>query len=173
MIIYFYKSLMTWSPRFLHTFFNLWHHGGCHRPFLLLWYEGCMIQESYCCAVGIGQQAKVQCNRLAFIIPTQGCRNQKGTYPLVLANHSLEEKAEGLWFLVRYIYICLFFFQGVQCKDCKYNAHKKCSEKVPRDCTGEIALVSNFDAFHIVSFYETYKFLIFEKFQDGWIKSRT
>jgi len=32
------------------------------------------------------------------------------------------------------------FKQGVQCKDCRYNAHKKCSEKVPRDCTGEIAL---------------------------------
>jgi len=30
------------------------------------------------------------------------------------------------------------FKQGVQCKDCKYNAHKKCSERVPRDCTGEI-----------------------------------
>ncbi len=30
------------------------------------------------------------------------------------------------------------FKQGVQCKDCRYNAHKKCSEKVPRDCTGEI-----------------------------------
>ena len=28
--------------------------------------------------------------------------------------------------------------QGVQCKDCRYNAHKKCSERVPRDCTGEI-----------------------------------
>ena len=26
----------------------------------------------------------------------------------------------------------------MQCKDCCYNAHKKCSEKVPRDCTGEI-----------------------------------
>jgi len=33
------------------------------------------------------------------------------------------------------------FKQGVQCKDCRYNAHKKCSEKVPRDCTGEIALL--------------------------------
>ena len=28
--------------------------------------------------------------------------------------------------------------QGVQCKDCRYNAHKKCAEKVPRDCTGEV-----------------------------------
>jgi len=28
------------------------------------------------------------------------------------------------------------FKQGVQCKDCRYNAHKRCSERVPRDCTG-------------------------------------
>jgi len=28
--------------------------------------------------------------------------------------------------------------QGVQCKDCGYNAHKKCAEKVPKNCTGEI-----------------------------------
>lgn len=33
------------------------------------------------------------------------------------------------------------FKQGVQCKDCKFNAHKKCAEKVPRDCTGEISLL--------------------------------
>ena len=38
--------------------------------------------------------------------------------------------------------ILIFFFQGVQCKDCRYNAHKKCSEKVPKDCTGEIPQVS-------------------------------
>lgn len=30
------------------------------------------------------------------------------------------------------------FKQGVQCKDCRYNAHKKCSERVPKDCTGEV-----------------------------------
>lgn len=29
------------------------------------------------------------------------------------------------------------FKQGVQCKDCQYNAHKKCLEKVPQDCSGE------------------------------------
>lgn len=29
------------------------------------------------------------------------------------------------------------FKQGVQCKDCNYNAHKKCIENVPKDCTGE------------------------------------
>lgn len=29
------------------------------------------------------------------------------------------------------------FKQGVQCKDCQYNAHKKCIDSVPKDCTGE------------------------------------
>lgn len=29
------------------------------------------------------------------------------------------------------------FKQGVQCKDCHYNAHKKCIDKIPKDCTGE------------------------------------
>ena len=29
--------------------------------------------------------------------------------------------------------------QGVKCKDCGYNAHKKCAEKVPWDCTGEVS----------------------------------
>lgn len=29
------------------------------------------------------------------------------------------------------------FKQGVQCRDCHYNAHKKCVEKIPKDCSGE------------------------------------
>ncbi|CAH1165914.1 unnamed protein product [Phyllotreta striolata] len=29
------------------------------------------------------------------------------------------------------------FKQGMQCKDCNYNAHKKCLPKVPKDCAGE------------------------------------
>lgn len=27
--------------------------------------------------------------------------------------------------------------QGLQCKDCKFNVHKRCMDKVPKDCTGE------------------------------------
>nr|XP_015209823.1 PREDICTED: serine/threonine-protein kinase D3 isoform X4 [Lepisosteus oculatus] len=30
------------------------------------------------------------------------------------------------------------FRQGMQCKDCKFNCHKRCSSKVPRDCLGEV-----------------------------------
>lgn len=29
------------------------------------------------------------------------------------------------------------FRQGLQCKDCKFNVHKKCASKLPKDCPGE------------------------------------
>ncbi|XP_078389226.1 serine/threonine-protein kinase D2-like [Cetorhinus maximus] len=32
------------------------------------------------------------------------------------------------------------FRQGLQCKDCKFNCHKRCVEKVPNDCLGESVL---------------------------------
>ncbi|KAH8330428.1 hypothetical protein KR067_002539 [Drosophila pandora] len=32
------------------------------------------------------------------------------------------------------------FKQGLQCRDCQYNTHKKCMDKVPQDCTGEAQL---------------------------------
>ncbi|XP_078062841.1 serine/threonine-protein kinase D2-like, partial [Mustelus asterias] len=32
------------------------------------------------------------------------------------------------------------FRQGLQCKDCKFNCHKRCAEKVPNDCLGETVL---------------------------------
>ncbi|XP_037072152.1 serine/threonine-protein kinase D1-like [Pollicipes pollicipes] len=30
--------------------------------------------------------------------------------------------------------------QGLQCRDCKYNVHKKCAERVPHACTGDAPL---------------------------------
>ncbi|KAL4239042.1 Serine/threonine-protein kinase D1 [Mactra antiquata] len=30
------------------------------------------------------------------------------------------------------------FRQGVQCKDCKFNCHKKCAPQVPKDCAGDL-----------------------------------
>lgn len=30
------------------------------------------------------------------------------------------------------------FKQGYQCKDCKYNVHKRCMDKVPWNCAGEV-----------------------------------
>ncbi|KAJ9597767.1 hypothetical protein L9F63_011375, partial [Diploptera punctata] len=30
-----------------------------------------------------------------------------------------------------------FIKQGMQCRDCHYNAHKKCIDKIPKDCNGD------------------------------------
>uniref|UniRef100_A0A8C5SAF3 Protein kinase D3 n=1 Tax=Laticauda laticaudata TaxID=8630 RepID=A0A8C5SAF3_LATLA len=30
------------------------------------------------------------------------------------------------------------FRQGMQCKDCRFNCHKRCASKVPKDCLGEV-----------------------------------
>uniref|UniRef100_A0AAQ5ZWX1 Serine/threonine-protein kinase n=1 Tax=Amphiprion ocellaris TaxID=80972 RepID=A0AAQ5ZWX1_AMPOC len=40
------------------------------------------------------------------------------------------------------------FRQGLQCKDCKFNCHKRCAAKVPRDCLGEV----DFNGGELVSF---------------------
>ncbi|KAM9294225.1 serine/threonine-protein kinase D1 [Gastrophryne carolinensis] len=32
------------------------------------------------------------------------------------------------------------FRQGLQCKDCKFNCHKRCAPKVPHNCLGEVAI---------------------------------
>ncbi|XP_075699615.1 serine/threonine-protein kinase D1 [Rhinoderma darwinii] len=32
------------------------------------------------------------------------------------------------------------FRQGQQCKDCKFNCHKRCANKVPNNCLGEVAI---------------------------------
>ncbi|KAM8847401.1 serine/threonine-protein kinase D3-like isoform 2-T2 [Synchiropus picturatus] len=32
------------------------------------------------------------------------------------------------------------FRQGLQCRDCRFNCHKRCAAKVPRDCLGEVNL---------------------------------
>ncbi|XP_062824302.1 serine/threonine-protein kinase D1 isoform X3 [Anolis carolinensis] len=32
------------------------------------------------------------------------------------------------------------FRQGVQCKDCRFNCHKRCAPKVPNNCLGEVAI---------------------------------
>uniref|UniRef100_A0A8C3GQ13 protein kinase C n=1 Tax=Cairina moschata TaxID=8855 RepID=A0A8C3GQ13_CAIMO len=45
------------------------------------------------------------------------------------------------------------FRQGMQCKDCRFNCHKRCASKVPKDCLGEVTFnggkmrnISAFDA---------------------------
>ena len=48
MKIYIYKSLMTWLPRFLNTFFSLWHHRGSDRPNVRF---GRTVRLNFYCAV--------------------------------------------------------------------------------------------------------------------------
>ena len=66
-------------------------------PFHFLWYEGCMIQEWYCCAVAIGQQPQV----LDYLLRAVG-------------TPSLEEKTKGLWFLVSNIKFVYSFWNFTQ-----------------------------------------------------------
>ncbi|XP_072025652.1 serine/threonine-protein kinase D3-like isoform X3 [Amphiura filiformis] len=37
------------------------------------------------------------------------------------------------------------FRQGHQCKDCKFNCHKKCMDKIPKDCLGEVSIPTDHD----------------------------
>ncbi|XP_012868972.1 PREDICTED: serine/threonine-protein kinase D3 [Dipodomys ordii] len=41
------------------------------------------------------------------------------------------------------------FRQGMQCKDCKFNCHKRCASKVPRDCLGEVTFNGVSDAAYL------------------------
>ncbi|KAL4624059.1 serine/threonine-protein kinase D3 isoform X1 [Arapaima gigas] len=43
------------------------------------------------------------------------------------------------------------FRQGMQCKDCKFNCHKRCASKVPRDCLGEVVFNGGEDFIHTSS----------------------
>jgi len=38
------------------------------------------------------------------------------------------------------------FRQGYQCKDCKFNCHKRCVERAPRNCLGEISVSDRGDS---------------------------
>ena len=69
----------------------------------ILFMKGCMIQESYCCEVCIKHKHNTQAYKVAFsVLICRARRNVGGgrgcKCPQFLANHSLEEKAEGLDF---------------------------------------------------------------------------
>ena len=103
-----------WGKVLKHFIFSLWPHGGCQRPFLFLYYEGCVICKfifkSYCCAVGIGQQA----------FRAVGIGGGGSTYPQFLANYSLEQKAEGLWFLYQLFAKPIYYFIWLFAKTFKF-----------------------------------------------------
>lgn len=53
--------------------------------------------------------------------------------------HTLEVHTYGVPTVCQYCKKLLkgIFRQGLQCKDCKFNVHKKCAVKLPKDCSGE------------------------------------
>lgn len=53
-----------------------------------------------------------------------------------------------------------FFKQGLQCKDCKYNAHKKCIDLIPKDCIGELPNASIYEYAESNASYESHCNLI-------------
>lgn len=57
------------------------------------------------------------------------------------------------------------FKQGVQCKDCQYNAHKKCIDKVPKDCAGEKE--TNLTEINDISFSSENETYVKDDFEDS------
>lgn len=57
----------------------------------------------------------------------------------ILMPHSFQFHTYKLPTMCQYCDSLLFgiYKQGLQCKDCKYNVHKKCEDKVPNNCPGE------------------------------------
>jgi hypothetical protein len=49
--------------------------------------------------------------------------------------HWCDYCANFLWGLVQ---------QGVKCADCGFEAHKRCSEKVPQDCVSQFLIICSF-----------------------------
>ncbi|KAF2893732.1 hypothetical protein ILUMI_12426 [Ignelater luminosus] len=60
------------------------------------------------------------------------------------------------------------FKQGMQCKDCNYNAHKKCIENIPKDCTGELPknIKGNYDYAESTGSSETHSSCTFPLIED-------
>lgn len=52
------------------------------------------------------------------------------------------------------------FRQGLQCKDCKFNCHRRCAEKAPKNCRGEVAMIDT------ASLYSTDSSTISESFSE-------
>ncbi|KAL5283373.1 PRKD1 family protein [Megaselia abdita] len=71
--------------------------------------------------------------------PSTGSRNSAIYSGQIRIPHTFMVHTYGIPTVCQYCKKLLrgLFKQGVQCKDCQYNAHKKCLDKVPQDCSGE------------------------------------
>uniref|UniRef100_G1TXD8 Serine/threonine-protein kinase n=1 Tax=Oryctolagus cuniculus TaxID=9986 RepID=G1TXD8_RABIT len=63
------------------------------------------------------------------------------------------------------------FRQGLQCKDCKFNCHKRCASRVPNECLGEALLNGDVPMEEATDFSEADKSALAEEPDDAGVDS--
>ncbi|XP_004381660.1 serine/threonine-protein kinase D2 [Trichechus manatus latirostris] len=61
------------------------------------------------------------------------------------------------------------FRQGLQCKDCKFNCHKRCATRVPNDCLGEALINGDVPMEEATDFSEADKSVLMDESDDSGI----
>ncbi|XP_006142169.1 serine/threonine-protein kinase D2 isoform X3 [Tupaia chinensis] len=61
------------------------------------------------------------------------------------------------------------FRQGLQCKDCKFNCHKRCATRVPNDCLGEALINGDVPMEEAADFNETDKSPLIDDSDDSGV----
>ncbi|KAM9035340.1 serine/threonine-protein kinase D2 [Sarcophilus harrisii] len=61
------------------------------------------------------------------------------------------------------------FRQGLQCKDCKFNCHKRCATRVPNDCLGEALLNGDVPMEEASDFGDSDKSSLMDECDDGGV----
>ncbi|KAM6223281.1 serine/threonine-protein kinase D2 [Rhynchocyon petersi] len=61
------------------------------------------------------------------------------------------------------------FRQGLQCKDCKFNCHKRCATRVPNDCLGEVLINGDVPMEEATDFNESDKAALLDESDDSGI----
>nr|XP_039322449.1 serine/threonine-protein kinase D2 isoform X2 [Saimiri boliviensis boliviensis]XP_039322450.1 serine/threonine-protein kinase D2 isoform X2 [Saimiri boliviensis boliviensis] len=61
------------------------------------------------------------------------------------------------------------FRQGLQCKDCKFNCHKRCATRVPNDCLGETLINGDVPMEEATDFSEADKGTLMDESEDAGV----
>ncbi|XP_006868309.1 PREDICTED: serine/threonine-protein kinase D2 [Chrysochloris asiatica] len=61
------------------------------------------------------------------------------------------------------------FRQGLQCKDCKFNCHKRCATRVPNDCLGEALINGDVSMEEVTDYSEADKSVLMDDSDDSGI----
>ncbi|XP_004440239.1 PREDICTED: serine/threonine-protein kinase D2 [Ceratotherium simum simum] len=61
------------------------------------------------------------------------------------------------------------FRQGLQCKDCKFNCHKRCATRVPNDCLGEALINGDVPMEEATDFSESDKTALLDESDDSGV----